>query len=353
MPYFKGIGNKFKTVTLLLIIVSYISAIFVWHLGFDHVSLMNYFESLAYNGLTAPIPQHPIEALDDGLQYVVKCEDYRNDTNYDNARNVRATRTTPSFPMAVHRINHDKIVSKAIYKKGCFNCGILTAAMKYLKEDNNSIFLDIGSNIGLFALNAAAMGRQAFAFEPHKKNWLKICGTLTLGNNAVRIKPNLKLFGVALSRNGPKIVRYHQRFERNPSAMMIKSLDNNSSLETLKLGIDYGWAISLDSLQDVLPLDRPVVLKVDVEGHECETLSGALEYLRKVNLKAAFVEFRGNTLQNCDMLQSILELFFSKGLLPHQIHDSEQESSLNATKIIPSSETYWEGDYQFSKEINT
>jgi FkbM family methyltransferase len=197
------------------------------------------------------------------------------------------------------------------------------------------------------------MGHQAFAFEPHKKNWLKICGSMTLGENAVTMKPNLKLFGVALTRDGPQLVKYQQQFRRNPSAMRVTSLKKNSSLENLQLGIDYGWAISLDSLFSILPTDRPVVLKVDVEGHECEALSGAFEYLRKVDIKAAFVEFTGDKIQHCDTFQNILDLFTSKGLLPYRIHDNEQASNLNVTKVIPSAESYWHGDYQFTKEISS
>jgi FkbM family methyltransferase len=350
MAKVKGLGNKSQTIVILLTFVSFITASYVWNIDFHNFMWKTYFQRHPF---IVPIGKEVVKSHD-SFQYIVNCDDYRNDTTHDRGRYVKATNTTPSFPMKVHLFNNDVVVSKAIFQRGCFNCGILTAAMKYLQEDNNSILLDIGSNIGLFALNAAAMGHQAFAFEPHQKNWLKICGTLGLGENAMTIKPNLTLFGVALSKDGPTLMKYQQQFERNPSAMMITSLNNNTSIDKFHLGIDYGWAISLDSLQDILPLDRPVVLKVDVEGHECEALSGALEYLRKVKIIAAFVEFTGDKIRNCDRLQTILDLFLSKGLLPHRIHDNEQVSSvLNVTRIVPSSETYWHGDYQFSKDISS
>ena len=41
-------------------------------------------------------------------------------------------------------------------------------------------------------------------------------------------------------------------------------------------GKDYAWAVSLDSLGLMVP--GPVVLKLDVEGHECDALHGATEF---------------------------------------------------------------------------
>ena len=50
--------------------------------------------------------------------------------------------------------------------------------------------------------------------------------------------------------------------------------------------------VTIDSLN--LPIDSPVVMKIDVEGHELEVLLGAIGFLRGANIVYANMELRSN-----------------------------------------------------------
>ena len=48
----------------------------------------------------------------------------------------------------------------------------------HIMDTSDVVLLDVGANIGWFAINAAALGYTVFAFEPMAKNIGAICRTL-------------------------------------------------------------------------------------------------------------------------------------------------------------------------------
>jgi len=83
-------------------------------------------------------------------------------------------------------------------------------------------------------------------------------------------------------------------------------------------GVDYAHAITLDSFYDqVLPKDRPVVMKVDIEGHELDALGGGLVFLEQANIVFCFIELLDKTWIEQPMLAGrIVEMMTKKGLVP-------------------------------------
>lgn len=297
-------------------------------------------------------------------KYLADCDT----TPTGNDRYIRKTTATtsanPSIQMRIHQQKGDLVVSKAIKKWGCFNCGILRIAMAELSKLDNPLFMDIGSNLGLFALTAAAMGHvQVVAFEPFPENWSKICNTLVLNDhNVVHVKPHLTLFKTALTSTGPQRISYVKPYARNPSAVKIQQVgstsDSQNLIEDEEDNDSHGWAITLDSLQETLPVDKPVVIKMDVEGHECAALTGALNYLSKVDLRAIFIEFSPTTMAKCDNQQSFLGLFRDKGLRAFRLADNSEswlgtsEKHLTWTEVhnTASTTTTWGGDVMFARQ---
>jgi len=76
--------------------------------------------------------------------------------------------------------------------------------------------------------------------------------------------------------------------------------------------------VRVTDLQSVLPPSvRSVVLKVDVEGFECNTLGGALEYLNQLDILYVAFEWSPLRLRQCQQLDEILELFRKNRLMPY------------------------------------
>jgi FkbM family methyltransferase len=139
-------------------------------------------------------------------------------------------------------------------------------------------FLDIGANIGIFAINIASFrflypNLEIYAFEPNP-------------DTVRRLRANgeplgIKVFDFALSdRNGTL------EFVDGAVSNIFATVDNASvySITSERL---LCQCRRLESLQ--LPGDS-LVMKIDVEGHEWEVLQGALAYFESKRVKAAYLD---------------------------------------------------------------
>jgi FkbM family methyltransferase len=179
------------------------------------------------------------------------------------------TSTVPSFQMQIHDTDKDRFVSKDIEEKGCFECDILQAAMNALKSTPDSVLVDIGGNIGLYSLTAAAMGRQSYTFEPAKVNYGRICQSIaanpgfeqrmTIVNRAVTSESMVVQFDTKDAGGnfgGLRFTRHQSGSER----------DDHELVE----GVDYANGVMLDSLiGNPLLTSKPVVLKVVSKSYVC------------------------------------------------------------------------------------
>merc|ERR1712238_358827 len=100
---------------------------------------------------------------------------------------------------------------------------------------------------------------------------------------------------------------------------------------TAKEGLVRG--IPIDTLN--LPLDRPVVMKLDVEGHELQALLGAMQFLKEANVVYAMMELRSG-LHRDMRWKNIFEILSSKGLTPFRLNYKDETKldvhQLNAWK---------------------
>jgi len=95
--------------------------------------------------------------------------------------------------------------------------------------------------------------------------------------------------------------------------------------------------VPIDSLG--LPIDddhhRPVLLKLDVEGHELRALLGGMQFLHRANIVYAMTELRPTFHTDEDTFASwkkIMGILVSKGLVPYRI-DYEEETRLDVSRL--------------------
>ena len=102
-----------------------------------------------------------ITAVDDNTKDTIISVDCRQllselkEPNNDDGI-FKYTNTTPSFHMNIYNPSKDG-VSKVIYDTGCWECNHLKDMLSALSQYDNSYFLDIGGNIGMWSLTAAAV----------------------------------------------------------------------------------------------------------------------------------------------------------------------------------------------------
>lgn len=118
--------------------------------------------------------------------------------------------------------------------------------------------LDIGAYTGLYSLLAAKAGADACAFEPNPKVYERLQQNIEL--NALPVSPHL----IALSD-----------YEGRASMELSKSTRLTSGGK-LTSGNDV-----VVTTVDGLNLSNLTAIKIDVEGHECDVLRGAIETIRR------------------------------------------------------------------------
>lgn len=143
----------------------------------------------------------------------------------------------------------------------------LEAALAFARQ--SSVFLDIGSYTGLFALAAARVNPtlRSYAYEIVGENFLLLWENVLHNNLAARVEPCLVAIG---GEDGAITIPYAQS-----SGQLASSVD-------ISWSTDHGVTVPMRRLDDMhLRHEGTVSLKIDVEGFEMEVFDGAREFLAK------------------------------------------------------------------------
>jgi FkbM family methyltransferase len=261
------------------------------------------------------------EATTNGNSIFLDCAS-SNPPADDLGLNVKtsATSASPSFNMQIHDPEKDHFVSKDIKEKGCYECDVLFAAMNALQSNPQAVLIDVGTNIGLYTLSAAAAGHSTYSFEPAKVNYQRICQSIKVNDG---FEDRVNVINRAVTKTSTVITIDRKAAQGNLGALKIGASVQQKEMTDVEKeeGVDYAVGVPLDSLIDSpLPTNRPVLLKVDVEGQECNALAGGLKYLEKLDIIYAAVEWSNARLRQdqCQGRTEIFDMFTKKGLLPYQ-----------------------------------
>jgi FkbM family methyltransferase len=173
-----------------------------------------------------------------------------------------------------------------------------------------AIFLDIGAHWGLYALKARQSGmfEQVLAFEPDPQNYAQLQANLFLNAAETGIR--------ALQLAATDRDRTFSLFQRNPhNRGATRVVEANAS------GVATVNGTRVDSLVDVT--DTLLVIKIDVESHELETIAGMAKLLEKNSFVMQIEIWDTPPEESERRLKYLSELFASHGAsLVHSIdHD--------------------------------
>ena len=131
---------------------------------------------------------------------------------------------------------------------------------------SSRVFLDVGANIGFFSMVAAKLNPQlrTFAFEPNPKMLALLCNHIRLNGLT-----NLTAESCALSNREGEARLFLSESDMSASLLPDFQKDFSPALGAVPVKLT-----TLDSFARRTGLSGPIVLKVDVEGHEKEVLDG-------------------------------------------------------------------------------
>lgn len=179
-----------------------------------------------------------------------------------HGRSSIETVDTGRFTMYVD--SEDQLVSAEIMRTKAYEPHVTAALTRELRPD--SVFVDVGANMGWFSLTAAACAPQGrvFAVEPNANNVQLLYRSLVANDFA-----NVRVLPYAVS-DQPRLLRLH--FARSNG--YVSDVDD--------LG-GYVSIVQAQPLDDLLRDESRVdVLKIDIEGHEPVALRGMTETLTRL-----------------------------------------------------------------------
>jgi FkbM family methyltransferase len=191
--------------------------------------------------------------------------------------------------------------------------------------DFNSVFWDIGANVGLYSIYAAKTKNTiTYSFEPSVFNLEFLAKNIFLNNlqNSIYILP------VALAdKNGVNIFNMSNTLWGGALSTFSKSHDQNGN--DLKINFKYNTlGITADNAFKLFNLSKPKYIKIDVDGIEHLILSGMSNILDSTS--EILIEISNNFLEQMEKSTQILK---SKGF-------TLQSPLLNFDKNIPTNQIW-------------
>ena len=145
----------------------------------------------------------------------------------------------------------DEVVNRNVYEK---------SKMKFFLKDK--VWLDLGGNIGTFALMALINNSKVYSYEPEKDNYELLKYNINLNKKFYKLK-NIKTFKKAVSYKQSNEKLYLCNGEYNKyrhSLIPIRGRNNIINLKTL-------------ALKDILKKYKDInSIKMDIEGSEIDIL---------------------------------------------------------------------------------
>jgi len=138
------------------------------------------------------------------------------------------------------------------------------------------LFLDIGANVGSYTLLASSSGANVLAVEPVPSTFDHLQMNVLLNH----FQSNVRLMNIGLADIGGEL-----RFTNSLDTMNHVLADGEPGPHV---------SVPVDTVDNVVGVNVPTVMKIDVEGYETAVLAGAAATLRNPNLQVVICETNGS-----------------------------------------------------------
>lgn len=143
--------------------------------------------------------------------------------------------------------------------------------------EEDSIFLDIGANIGVFTFTALARGvKEIIALEPFRKNFITLCRNLEDNN----IK-NVAAFNFGIGEKTKLVSFSGSNLDSGGAEFKYRSDIHFNEYTTIFNNFNF-----IDNHINC----KNLYIKIDVDGGEVEVLKGIENLLKNENLKSILIE---------------------------------------------------------------
>jgi FkbM family methyltransferase len=173
----------------------------------------------------------------------------------------------------------------------------------------NDIMYDIGANVGMYSIYAAAKNIRVYAFEPESQNYATLNHNIYL--NAFQDKINA--FNIALSDESRMGDLYIKEFTTGGA---LNNFGECVNYKKEKFNPGFKQSVTSFKLDDVVykyQLPIPTHLKIDVDGLEFSIITGSAQLLKDTKLKSILIELN-TQLSTDNSIVNILENYGFKNV---------------------------------------
>ena len=182
--------------------------------------------------------------------------------------------------------------------------------VKKLNLNEDSIILDIGSNVGNIATFLYDNYRSSiYCFEPHPVCYL-------FSKKYLKKYPKIKIFNFAIS-NKQKISKLY--LTKN---LLSNGLSSSSSLDINKSNIDKKNFIKVKvlNIKDIIKNFKKIdLIKIDIEGEEYKILPYLIKNINKIGI--VYCEFHKKSLKQTINYKKILKILKNKNLYNKKVFE--------------------------------
>ena len=191
-------------------------------------------------------------------------------------------KVNPPAVICVYEDAKDIWVSKSLRLHGTFEGQIVDVFKQALLHNSMLDVIDIGANLGLYSLTAAAMGRKTISVEPLTKTVNHFHKSVKLN----KFENRITLITNAISNKREKVFFKLNSFNQGGTKMLPNETKCSHD------GCPFSWSILMD---DVVPLvtERNIfkaIMKIDIEGAEHLAFANASQLFTAVHVPLIFME---------------------------------------------------------------
>lgn len=189
-------------------------------------------------------------------------------------------------------LHNKEYISDYIEKYGCWEPITTEILIELFNErEYDTIFVDIGANIGYFSLLAAQQGVPTIAFEPVAANYALLEKSIDKNNFRNLIQPCM----VALSNKREKITINISNF----------NMGLCSTRKLLPEDFSYSQTSMSETLDDYFGINthNNLIIKIDVEEHEKKVLQGMEQTLASGKVSHIILEIARHDSEIFDLLR--------------------------------------------------
>ena len=251
----------------------------------------------------------------------------------------------PPIKICIHsNVKVDKQVSGFIARGQLWEGSIVKYMQRALAKEPSLGFLDIGSNIGEFALVSAKMNHSVVAVE-----------ALALHANMLRRSAQINSLEdkIILINNAVSNTRRTVQMKPMPGNMggtyvteiRPMSDNTNTSNDTFRA---IAQSILLDDLVDIIPFKR-AIMKIDIEAHEPYAIAGAERLFREIDIPLIIFEFgllrKKRSKNDVNTIQVMFNFFRSRDYDPYTMY--QRKLSYESWRSWPWEIIFKRADYKF------